>query len=295
VSETSASSAGFIDLHSHTNASDGTLTPDELIARAQRNGLAALAITDHDTFEGYQEALPVARAAGLDLVRGIELNSRLFVDGNGHARFAHVLVYFPTNEPAKSFQDWIEEERAERRSRNEKLVKALQERGVDITLREVEERGRTLAGRPHFARILVEKGYVANFDDAFRKYLGEDAPSYVERESKTTEEVMAFARSGGGIPVLAHPIRLGLPRATEAAMFEHLQQAGLAGLEVYHSEHPAALQAYYRGLAAELKLLPTGGSDFHGAAKPDIEVGSGRGNNVRVPVEFLEGLRRFAE
>ncbi len=293
MSEPSASSAGFIDLHSHTNASDGTLTPDELIARAQQIGLAALAITDHDTFEGYERALPLARAAGFDLVRGIELNSRLFVDSIGHARFAHILVYFPTHEPSQGFQDWIEEERAERRSRNQKLVKALQERCVDITLREVEERGRTLAGRPHFARILVEKGYVANFDDAFRKYLGEDAPSYVERESKITEEVVAFARAGGGIPVLAHPVRLSLPRGAEATMFGHLKEAGLAGLEVYHSEHPPALQAYYRELADELGLLPTGGSDFHGTAKPDIELGSGRGNNVRVPVEFLEGLRRF--
>ncbi len=295
MSATSASSAGFIDLHSHTNASDGTLTPAELIALAKQIGLAALAITDHDTFEGYERALPIANAAGLDLVRGIELNSRLFVDDAGHPKFAHVLVYFPANQPSKGFQDSIEEERAERRSRNEKLVKALRERGVDITLQEVEERGRTLAGRPHFARILVEKGYVANFDDAFRQYLGEDAPSYVERESKTTEEVVAFARAGGGIPALAHPIRLSLPRAAEAAMFAHLKEAGLAGLEVYHSEHPPALQAYYRELAGKLKLLPTGGSDFHGAAKPDIELGSGRGNNVRVPVEFLEGLRSFAD
>jgi predicted metal-dependent phosphoesterase TrpH len=293
VSAPSASSTGFIDLHSHTNASDGTLTPEDLIALAQRNGLAALAITDHDTFEGYERALPVARAQGFDLVRGIELNSRMFIDGVAHPRFAHILVYFPTNEPSRGFQDWLEEERAERRSRNQKLVKALQARGLDITLREVEERGRTLAGRPHFARILVEKGYVANFDDAFRQYLGEDAPSYVERESKVTEDVVAFARASGGVPALAHPIRLSLPRATEAAMFQHLKQAGLAGLEVYHSEHPPALQAYYRELAAELELLPTGGSDFHGAVKPDIELGSGRENNLRVPLEFLEGLRRF--
>jgi predicted metal-dependent phosphoesterase TrpH len=290
-----ASSAGLIDLHSHTNASDGSLTPEQLIARAQETGLAALAITDHDTFEGYERALPAARAAGFDLVRGIELNSRLVVEGAPHPRFAHVLVYFPAHEPSRDFRDWLEEQRAERRSRNEKLVKALQERSVDISLREVEERGRTLAGRPHFARLLVEKGYVTNFDEAFRKYLGEDAPSYVERESKTTEEVVAFARAAGGIPVLAHPIRLGLARPAEAAILRRLQQAGLAGLEVYHSEHSPALQSYYRELAAEMKLLPTGGSDFHGAVKPDIELGGGRGHNVRVPLEFLEGLRRFVQ
>lgn len=287
--------SGLIDLHSHTNASDGTLTPNQLIGLAQHNGLTALAITDHDTFAGYEAALPTARAAGLDLVCGIELNSRLVLDDAAHTRFAHMLVYFPNNKPSSEFNNWLLEERAERRLRNEKLVKALQERDVDINLQEVEERGRSITGRPHFARILVEKGYVADFSDAFHKYLGEEAPSYVERVSKTTEEVIQLARAGGGIPVVAHPVRLGLPRAAEAALLERLQKAGLAGLEVYHSEHSPALQAYYRDLAAKLKLLPTGGSDFHGAVKPDIDLGSGRANNVHVPIDILDGLRRFVQ
>ena len=283
---------GPIDLHSHTNASDGTFTPAELVALAQRSGLAALAITDHDTFEGYEVALPVARAAGLDLVRGIELNSRLFLDGFAQPRFAHVLVYFPSGESSQAFQAWLDDQRADRRSRNERLAAALRERGVDITLAEVEARGRTLTGRPHFARILVEKGYAANFDDAFRKYIGEQAPSYVERDSNTTEEVIGFAREAGGIPVIAHPIRIGLTRASEPGVLARLRNAGLAGLEVYHSEHSPPLQTYYRELAAGLGLLPTGGSDFHGAAKPGVELGSGVRNNVHVPLEFLEGLRR---
>jgi predicted metal-dependent phosphoesterase TrpH len=285
----------LIDLHSHTNASDGTLTPAELIALAERNRLSALAITDHDTFEGYELALPFAQAVGLDLVQGIELNSRLFLDGVPHPRFAHILVYFPMNAPSREFDIWLDEQRMERRSRNDKLVKTLQDRGVDITLAEVEARGRTLTGRPHFARILVEKGYVSNFDDAFRQYLGEDAPSYVERECNTTEEVIELARVGGGLPVVAHPIRLGLSRASEPALFGRLKQAGLAGLEVYHSEHSPALQAHYRHMAAELDLLPTGGSDFHGTVKPDIDLGTGRSNNISVPLAFLERLRRFVQ
>jgi predicted metal-dependent phosphoesterase TrpH len=295
VPPSSDSSAGFIDLHSHTNASDGTLTPAELIALALRIKLAALAITDHDTFAGYDLALPIAQAAGFDLVRGIELNSRLLIEGSSQPRFVHVLVYFPARDPSPEFQSWLAEQRADRRSRNAKLAKALQDRGVDITLQEVEARGRTLAGRPHFARLLVEKGYAANFEDAFHKYLGEDAPSFVERDSNTTEEVIALARQGGGIPVVAHPIRIGLARAPEHDALARLKQAGLVGLEVYHSDHPPAMQTYYRHLADELELLPTGGSDFHGDVKPDIELGSGRANNVRVPVEFLQGLRRFVE
>jgi predicted metal-dependent phosphoesterase TrpH len=286
---------GVIDLHAHTNASDGTLPPAELVALALRQGLAALAITDHDTFEGYEAALPLARESQLDLVRGIELNSRLILDGFVQPRFVHVLVYFPTGEPSQPFQAWLDEQRADRRLRNERLAEALQSRGVDITLDEVEARGRTLTGRPHFARILVEKGYAANFDDAFRKYIGEQAPSYVERDSNTTEEVIELAREGGGIPVVAHPIRIGLTRASEPLVLERLRNAGLAGLEVYHSEHPPALQTYYRELAARLGLLPTGGSDFHGAAKPGVELGSGVKNNVKVPLEFLEGLRQFVQ
>jgi predicted metal-dependent phosphoesterase TrpH len=284
-----------IDLHSHTNASDGTLTPAELIALAKRNKLEALAITDHDTFEGYDAALPIANTAGFDLVRGIELNSRLLLDGATQPRFVHVLVYFPSNQPTREFHNWLAQQRAERRERNEKLVKSLQEAGVDITLAEVEARGRTLTGRPHFARVLVEKGYAANFDEAFRKYLGEEAPSYVERDSFTTEEVIKFAREGGGLPAVAHPIRIGMQRATERDVLKRFKQSGLVGLEVYHSEHPPSLQTYYRQLADELQLLPTGGSDFHGAVKPDIDLGSGRDGNVQVPLEFLEGLRRFVQ
>jgi hypothetical protein len=288
-------SGPVIDLHSHTNASDGTLTPAELVALAKTKNLSSLAITDHDTFEGYEIAVPLAQASGLDLVRGIELNSRLLIEGSAQPRFVHILVYFPSRHPSEGFQSWLAEQRTDRRSRNAKLAKALQDRGVNITLQEVEARGRTLAGRPHFARILVEKGYVTNFEDAFHKYLGEDAPSYVERESNTTEEVIDLALQGGGIPVVAHPIRIGLARAVEHDVLTRFKQAGLVGLEVYHSDHPPALQQYYRVLADELELLPTGGSDFHGAVKPDTELGTGRAHNLRVPAEFLEGLRRFVQ
>ncbi len=287
-------SSAFIDLHSHTNASDGTLTPAQLVALAQQKDLAALSITDHDTFEGHDVALPLAKAAGLDLVRGIELNSRLLLSGSSQPRFVHMLVYFPNSEPSAGFLSWLTGQQAERRDRNEKLVLALQARGVDITLAEVEARGRSLAGRPHFARILVDKGYVGNFEEAFKQYLGEEAPSYVERDSKTTEEVIRLALDGGGIPVVAHPIRIGLARAVEHDVLAQFKKAGLVGLETIHSDHPPALQTYYGLLAQELDLLPTGGSDFHGAVKPDIELGTGRAGNVRAPLEFLEGLRNYA-
>ncbi|HEY6989998.1 MAG TPA: PHP domain-containing protein [Bryobacteraceae bacterium] len=281
----------FVDLHSHTNESDGTAAPVELVQLAMRVNLAALAITDHDTFAGYEKALPFARQHSFDLIRGIELNSRLYVPGAAQPRFAHVLGYFPSNEPASSFYSWLQRERESRRERNLKLIEALAQRGIAITLEEVEARGRSLAGRPHFARILVEKGHAKNLDDAFRKYLGEDAPCYVERESHSLEEVIRIVRSGGGIPVIAHPIRLALTPEHERQVLASAKQAGLLGLEVHHSEHSAAMRAHYDQLAKDLELVPTGGSDFHGDAKPNVRLGEGVAGNVRAPRTLLDGLR----
>jgi len=282
--------ARFIDLHAHTNESDGSLTPEELVLLAARSDLDALAITDHDTFAGFEKAAPFAARAGLDLIRGIELNSKLSLE-NGAQRSVHLLSYFPSHEPSQEFIAFLEEQRRERRSRNRKLADALQQRGVNVTLEEVEARGRSLAGRVHFARILVEKGYAADSHDAFRRYLGESAPTYVHRESQTIEQAVQTVRHGGGIPVLAHPIRLSLSREAERPLLARLKDAGLIGLEIYHSEHSPELQAHYRQLAEELDLLPTGGSDFHGSPKPDIDLGTGLHGNVRVPREFLDRMR----
>lgn len=286
----SAPLAGFVDLHSHTNESDGTLTPAALISLARRIGLSAIAITDHDTFAGYEKARPVAVEAGFDLLRGIELNSILTLPIDG-PRHVHVLAYFPSGAPLPGFSAWLAEEQEDRRTRNRLLIDALRKRGIDITLEEVEARGRSMAGRPHFARILVEKGYASDSDDAFQRYIGETAPSYVERQSQTTEEAIQIVRAGGGIPVVAHPVRLSLPQDIERQMLQQLKNAGLLGLEVYHSEHPPDLQAHYLRLANELKLLPTGGSDFHGAVKPGVHLGTGLNHNIRVPREFLDRMR----
>ncbi len=287
----SPDSTAYIDLHAHTNESDGSLTPAELIALASRVGLQTLAVTDHDTFAGYEKAVEPARNSGLDLVCGIELNTRMSADAALDRRAVHVLAYFLLGSPGDSFKSWLENERAERRARNGRLAQNLQSKGVEITLEEVEARGRSLAGRPHFARILVDKGYARDPQEAFGKYLGEGAPSFVPRQSKTAEKVIGVIRDAGGIPVVAHPVRLGLPRDQERDLLLRYRSAGLLGLEIYHSEHPPELQAYYRQLAEDLQLLPTGGSDFHGAIKPDIQLGTGVAGNVRVPATFVATLR----
>lgn len=290
----SSSHACFVDLHTHTNESDGSVAPADLIALAQRADLAAIAITDHDTLAGYEKAVPFARQAGLDVLCGIELNTKMDASRGSEGRSAHLLAYFLDGSPSGEFREWLTDQQEARRTRNRKLVESLRNRGVNITLAEVEARGRSLAGRPHFARILVDKGYARSSQDAFDRFIGEQAPCFVERQSISTERAIQIVRHSRGIPVLAHPVRLGLSHQIERETLTRFKQAGLIGLEIYHSEHPPELQAHYRQLAAELELLPTGGSDFHGDAKPDVYIGTGLNGNVRVPCEFVDRLRDFA-
>jgi hypothetical protein len=278
-----------IDLHSHTNESDGTFTPDELVDLAMERGLEALAISDHDTFAGFDQALPLAQSRGLDLVCGIELSTR--VPGS-RVRTVHLLGYFLRQPPSADFREWLDELIAGRRDRNQRLIESLKEQGVDIELSEVERLGRTLTGRPHFARVLIQKGYVSNFDEAFRRYLGETAPTYVERFAPYVAEAIQRVIDAGGLPVLAHPIRLGFrdPEAEEKFIGD-LRDAGLGGIEVFHSDHRPADMERYAGIARKYNLAVSGGSDFHGDVKPQISLGTGNNGNLNIPKSVLDGLR----
>ena len=282
----------MIDLHTHTNESDGTLAPAELVEAALKCGLEALAITDHDTFAGYDQASQNARANGFDLVCGIELSTRLI----GQREFTvHLLGYF-LNAPASSeFRAWLNEVLGERRDRNIRLIEKLKSLGVEIELPEVEAVGKTLTGRPHFARVLVQKGYARNGEDAFRRYLGETAPSFVERHGPSTAVGIQRVIAGGGLPVIAHPVRLGIRNPeVETAVIGGLRDVGLGGIEVYHSDHKPNDVERYAGLAKKFDLAITGGSDFHGAAKPNISLGTGIGGALNVPRAVLEDLRKKA-
>ena len=274
----------MIDLHSHTDASDGTDTPEQLIANAVALGLEALAITDHDTFAGYEAALPIARDRGLDLVRGIELSTK----HNG--KTVHLLGYFLHKAPRAGFAAWVTTQLASRRDRNARLAERLRSLGVDIQLEEVEALGHSITGRPHFARVLMNKGYVKSTDQAFREYLGEDARAYVDRDSISLVEAIDLVQAGGGLAVLAHPIRVH----NEWAVMEEMAAHGIDGIEVIHSDHPAAMAERYRAFAISKGLLITGGSDYHGGNKPDVRLGTGRGGNVNVPLSVLDNLRRQA-
>lgn len=281
----------MIDLHTHTYESDGTYSPAELIEAARALRLEALAITDHDTFAGYDQALPLAREHNFDLICGLEMNTR----HESHRVFSiHMLVYFLHQPPPAEFRAWLEEILEGRRDRNRRLIRNLQEAGVDIELHEVEKMGRTLTGRPHFAKVLVNKGYAATAEDAFRRYLGENAPHYAERHGPDTTYAIERVRAAGGLPVLAHPVRLGVADPQrEAKLIGDLRDAGMGGIEVHHSDHDKEDVERYARLAAKLGLAVTGGSDFHGAAKPGLSLGTGYGGNVQVPRSVLDGLRSF--
>jgi predicted metal-dependent phosphoesterase TrpH len=275
----------MIDLHSHTDESDGSSSPAQLIDAAEAAGLQTLAITDHDTFEGFEKAAPLAQGRSLELIRGIELNTR-YAD-----RSIHLLAYFRKSDPAASFVSWLRHLVESRRDRNRSLAAKLRRLGFDIQLEEVEALGRSLAGRPHFARLLVDKGYAASREEAFDKYIGETGRAFVERDSPTLEEAIQMVTDAGGVASLAHPIRIGKRDAGEEEGFiGGLRELGLPAIEVYHSDHSAADIERYRTIAEKYGFAATGGSDFHGSYKPRVRLGYAANGTIPIPDWLLEAL-----
>ena len=272
----------MIDLHSHTNESDGTCSPAQLIAEAVGAGVRTLGITDHDTLKGYDQARPHAAEAGVELICGIELSTKL------HGHSVHLLGYFLGGNGLGDFRMWILDQQAARRDRNIRLVARLQELGFDITLAEAEARGRGMTGRPHFAQILVEKGYVANLRQAFDDYLDESAKGYVYRREPQFCEGVKRIRDAGGIASLAHPVRV---KGDVPALMPELVACGLNAIEAYHSDHTREDTDLYLGLAAQHGLRVTGGSDFHGTVKPGVTLGRGCNGNLNIPEDLLDKLR----
>jgi len=285
----------LIDLHTHTDRSDGSTPPDELIQQAVREGLGALAIADHDTLAGYDAAAPVAADCGLELICAVELSTRpneQRPDGK-RERSVHVLGYWLDALPTAEFREYLETQQQSRRKRNLDLVAKLQQLGVAITLEDAEVYGRNQVGRPHFARVLLEKGYVANMQAAFDVYLADEAQAGVERDEPTLDEGIRRIRDGGGLASLAHPVRLPQRGAELERLVEELLPAGLEGIEVYHSEHTAADCEEYARIASRFGLIPTGGSDYHGDNKPGIKLASGKDGNVQLAYSFLEQMREM--
>ena len=276
-----------IDLHLHTTYSDGSLPPTEVLGLAQKAGVSALAITDHDIVDGIPEAIEAGAHLGIEVIPGIEISSRY-----GESEL-HMLGYF---------LDWKDSElssrlaqlRASRHRRNPRIIEKLNELGLDLTYEEVKAlAGTESIGRPHIARVLMAKGYVRSAKEAFDRYLAEGAAAYVPRELPEPAEAIAWIRTARGIPVLAHPTWVKESAEGLFGLCDKLKAQGLGGIEVHYSTHKPQQTSQFLQIARRLDLLVTGGSDFHGLTKPDIEVGVGRGN-LKVPEKLLEPLKKAA-
>ena len=241
------------DLHVHTTASDGVYSSQEIIAMAKAAGLAGIAITDHDTMAGVAAAQHWGQAAGLTVVPGVELSTM------HESAEIHILGYYLSDQI-----DWVQEKlinlQSGRLTRITRMVDKLLEYGCRLSIDEVMVlAGAGSVGRPHVAQALLNKGYVSSVQEAFQKYIGRGRPAYIDREKFSPEDAVSFVIAAGGIPVIAHP---GLAKAD--FLIKHLAERGLKGIEVYHPDHTPEMAGKYLQMAAEMGLLVTGGSDFHG-------------------------------
>ncbi|NLK78452.1 MAG: PHP domain-containing protein [Clostridiales bacterium] len=278
----------MIDLHTHSTESDGTLTPQELMQLASDIGLSAIALTDHDTVGGLSKAKPVDESLGIELVPGIELST----DYNGTE--VHMLgFYIDDTNPAflKKLQEFIDS----RNLRNEKMAFLLQKEGFSITLEDLyREYPDSVITRAHFARYLVEHGYVKDRDTVFRKYLGDNCRCYVPREKITPFEAIDLIHLGGGLAFFAHPVLCHMNHDRLRFFVRDLKEAGLTGMEAVYSMNSPGDERNMKKLAQEFDLLISGGSDFHGENKPYIHLGTGKGN-LRIPDSILDAIKTEKE
>lgn len=273
-----------VDLHTHSDRSDGSDPPATLVAKAAAAGLSAVALTDHDNLDGIPRAAKACAAAGIELIAGTELS----VGWNGTAM--HLLVYFLEPKPGP-LQDALGAIQDGRHNRNLQIAARLQELGLDIEYDEVfAEAGGTGIGRPHFAAVMVSKGYATDISDAFDRYLAAGRPGYLPRRRLQAVEAIELSRMSNAVPVIAHPHTLGVAADDYRTAFIDLTDAGLGGIEAHYGEYEPALREHLAELCSQLGIAATGGSDYHGAYKPELSVGTGRGD-LAVPYSAVEALQ----
>lgn len=295
-----------IDLHCHSTASDGRLSPTQVVEKAKAAGLKALALTDHDTVGGIAEFVKAGKSAGLETIPGVEVSAQ-WAKGT-----MHIVGLFVDPEHAE-FRAFLKKLADGRKIRNPQIVKKLNEQGVQITMAEVEEEaglkddgpgGGAIdksVGRPHIASLLIKKGYVKDKQEAFDKYLAKGASCYVTRFVASPKESIAMIHASGGLAILAHPPYL---KADDDADMDRivcgLRTEGLDGIEVHYSTHTPEQTALCARLAEKYDLAPSGGSDFHGEPAggrggKTVELGTGIGNNLKIPYAVLENLKARAK
>ena len=274
----------MIDLHVHSTASDGSLTPRELVYYAAEKQLSAIALTDHDTVSGLAEAIAASHHAGIELIPGVEMSC--VWEGTE----IHILGYFvDTGSPA--LQDGLSWFRRMRDERNETILDNLAEDGILLTEEELRAGDPdTVITRAHFARLLMEKGYVRDRKEAFAGYLAYGGKYVPTKDELTPERVMQMFYDGRIWPSLAHPIQYRLDEDSLVQLIAELKAMGLRGIEVWHSSQSWQDTARLQTIARLSGLIPTGGSDFHGSSKPDVEIGTGRGN-LKIQERVLDAIK----
>ncbi len=273
-----------VDLHSHSTASDGSERPSSLVEKAAELGLSTLALTDHDTLEGIEEARKAADHLDVELIAGAELSL-------DHVGGMHLVVLWLEPGPGP-LQDRLSSLQNGRTLRNAQIVHLLADLGMPLTIDEIaDESGSGSVGRPHIAAVMMRKGYVQSIAEAFELWLAAGRPAYASRPRLSPEEAISLALESGGVPVLAHPHTLGINRAAEMAdLLTRLRAAGLVGLEALCAGYRRHERDGYTELARRFGLVPSGGSDYHGRYKPDLELGVGYGD-LEVPDSVVEELR----
>ena len=275
----------LIDLHVHSNCSDGTFTPEELVFYAVKKGLCAFALTDHDTTDGISRAFSAARGTSLTVIPGIELSTEY------HGSDIHILGL--GIHPEKTvFQQYLLQFRRSRDIRNERMLRKLQDSGISISREAMAEMfPDCIWTRAHFALYLKIHGYVKEMADAFSRYIGDHAPCYVAREGITPVQAVELILTGGGHPVLAHPLLYRMGKDRLEHLVSELTDAGLQAIEAIYSTNHGTDESSMKQLARRHGLAITGGSDFHGANKKDIDLGCGKGN-LKIPYELWDELNR---
>jgi predicted metal-dependent phosphoesterase TrpH len=274
----------MIDLHTHSTCSDGTLSPAQLVRAAREAGITHLALTDHDTVAGLAEAREEAGRQGVVFIGGLEISAE-YQPGTMH------ILGYGFDESSPSLLEKLAFVQQARRDRNPKIVSILNRLGLSVTMEQVaDEAGGEVVGRPHFAAVLLRKGHVQSTQEAFDRFLAKGQPAYMDKVRLSPEDSIAAIRAAGGVAVLAHPLQLKAPNdeALEAVV-SGLAKLGLQGMECHYRNHTETDTAKFLGLARKYKLIPTGGSDFHGSNRPRIRLGTGEGN-LHVPGECWDDL-----
>ena len=278
-----------IDLHTHSLHSDGAQTPTDVVRSAAAAGLSAIALSDHDCISGVQEAMDAGKALGVEVIPAVELSAQSDTE-------LHILGYF-VDIHNKKLQDTMAYALQVRDERQEETCRKLREQGFDITMEEAraEAHGNPVLCRAHFAQIMVRKGYAESVKDAFNRYLSVGCYAYSNRQALTAQEAVSLIREAGGIAVAAHLHLIKMPDDQLKEYLKELIPYGLDGIEGYYTDYTPDMQARYQAMAKELGLTISGGTDYHGANKPHIAIGKGKGN-LEIPYSVLDGLRaRHAE